>query len=757
MAYNSDHQYEPDQQKAKRSAQHHLTAQQKHERKQRVLTKGAPSIALSIAEAVVIKDGNLFFLARQDGTVPLSQGHGFGLYYHDCRYLNGYELTLNRVHPEPLVATAEWGYRAVFQLTNPDIHVSESTTIHKDMLDVKWERVVDAPKPALYDRIAFQNFAHEPVEFVVSLTFRCEFEDVFAIRGMFPEKFGTLHSPRWDDDDLLFRYDGADGLSRSLTIHCLPRPEQEGTTAHVRFALQPKECRELLVSLIITESNDHSTIKRGRDHHVDFDRVERQLTGHTRDWMNEKTTIRSDSLVLTWVIQRSLLDLRMLTTSLNDQQYLAAGVPWFVALFGRDSLIASLQTLAYDPDLAEQTLRLLATYQGTKVDHWRDEEPGKMLHELRVGEMAHLHEIPQTPYYGTVDATPLFLIVLGSHAQWTGRLDLFRELKPHVERALAWLDKYGDHHGTRYLAYRSSSEKGLVNQGWKDSGDAIVNADGSLARPPIALAEVQGYVYLAKMIIADLFRRTGEEERAQRLLDEAALLRKRFNHDFWMENQRFYALALQADQAPCRVITSNPGQALWSGIVDDEKAQFVVDRLLREDMFNGWGIRTSSSYERRYNPIGYHLGTVWPHDNSLIAAGFRRYGYATEACRILTSVLEAALHFRNCRLPEVFAGFSREEYAVPVHYPVACHPQAWAAGAVPYLLETCLGLHPEAFDARLRITRPILPDFVNHLEISRLRVGGAMIDLRFKRQADGTVQAEVVKTDGNIDIVHEPP
>jgi glycogen debranching enzyme len=405
--------------------------------------------------------------------------------------------------------------------------------------------------------------------------------------------------------------------------------------------------------------------------------------------------------------------------------------------------------------VAAQTLRLLASYQGQDVDAGRDEEPGKIMHELRVGELAHLNEIPQTPYYGTVDATPLFLILLAQHAAWTGDLTLFRDLRRHIERALAWIATYGDQNGDGYLEYQGSAHKGLINQGWKDSGDAIVNADGTLAQPPISLVEVQGYVYLAKTALAGLYAHAGEADRAAQLRREAQELQARFNRDFWLAEKHCYALALQAKHTPVAVISSNPGQALWTGIADPDKAQQTVARLMADDMFSGWGVRTLSTQERRYNPIGYHLGTVWPHDNALIAAGFRHYGCNTEACRIFTAIVEAATHFTHYRLPEVFAGFRKADYGIPVRYPVACHPQAWAAGSIPFLITTALGLVPEALDQRLRIVQPVLPEFLQRLEIHRLRVGHGCADLHFARRADGSVAVTVRRVEGQLEVVTE--
>jgi glycogen debranching enzyme len=439
---------------------------------------------------------------------------------------------------------------------------------------------------------------------------------------------------------------------------------------------------------------------------------------------------------------------------LSGETYFAAGVPWFVTLFGRDSLITAYQMLAYHPLIAEQTLRLLAKYQGTREDDWRDEQPGKILHELRVGELARLNLIPHTPFYGTVDATPLFLLLIAEHARWSGTLDLFHELREPIDRALFWMDHYGDRHGETYLAYVSRTKERMINKGWKDSGNAIVNADGSLARPPIALAEVQGYAYAAKLGIADLFERAGERERAAQLRRDAARLRERFNRDFWMEEKDCYALALQADGRPAAVISSNPGQALWTGITDEDKARRTIRRLMQDDMFSGWGVRTLSSREAAYNPISYHRGTVWPHDNSIIAAGFRRYGADGDALRIFHGLADAAFYFPSHQLPELFCGFGRREYDIPINYPVACHPQAWASGTIPFLLITLLGLTPEAFDKRLRIVRPLLPDFLDGLELRRLRIGQARADLRFRRREKG-VEVEILQIDGELNVIVE--
>jgi glycogen debranching enzyme len=716
------------------------------------LVPSAAALTRSIAHAVVIKDEDIFFLCEPDGSVPLEAGHAFGLYYHDCRILNGYELRLGGRKPDRLVWTADDGSLAVLGLSNADIRTYDGRPLPRHSVEIRWSRRVSSEHIALFDEIELRSLTYQPMEFVVALTFQAAFDDVFAIRGLLPDQRGRLHQPAWENGSLCYIYDGADKLYRSLMIHFSPAPgAKDQNTAYFKIALQPKERRRIHVSLQMSESHDRPT--RQSLPQVGSAPIDYSLRRSNKAW--QEMQIISDSMMLNRILDRSLRDLGILHSHLDRIRYFAAGVPWFVTLFGRDSIIAALQTLAYNPRVAEDTIRLLANHQGKQVNEWREEEPGKILHEIRTGEMARLNKIPHTPYYGTIDATPLFLILVGEHARWTGSLALFREIRGSVEAALDWIARYGDIDGDGYIEYLCKTEDGLSNQGWKDSGDAIVNADGTLAAPPIALVEVQAYVYRAKREIAALFRHAGDDERAERLEREAIELRRRFNRDFWME-AGWYALALEKEKKTVGVLSSNAGHALWMGIADEEKARQTVRSLMAEEMFNGWGVRTLSAGEVYYNPLGYHLGTVWPHDNSIIAAGFKRYRYEAEAMRIFVGLVEAAVHFDGHRLPELFGGFPRDDYGVPVPYPVACQPQAWAAGAIPYLLITLLGLEPEGFEKRLRIVNPVFPDFVNHVEIHQLRVGAARIDLRFERIAEG-IEVKVLRDDGKLDLIIEAP
>ncbi len=729
------------------------------QRKEWVLTQTSSSHVESIADAIVVKDGEPFFLCPPDGQIRIGDGHGFGLYHHDTRFLSGYQLALNGERLGPLAGVAVSSTTAVLELSNPKISLDNGRSIAKERLAVRWTRELDGDRNELHDQIVIHNYSAETAPLTIQLAFAAGFEDIFEIRGMLTRQLGLLHDPGWVGDRLVFRCDGRDRVIRTLTVSFEPLPARRGRS----------NC-ELEVEVPVRgEARVEVRLKIGEELGAGAQPIERRTANGprpsdagaiTRDgttdgawaggpgWM---AAMRSDSLSFDAVLGRSLADLLTLRAQLDGHDYYAAGVPWFSTLFGRDSLIAAYQTLAFEPTIAAETLRLLAGRQGKKVDEWRDEQPGKILHELRIGELARLHQIPHTPYYGSIDATPLFLVVLARHAAWTGSLDLFRELRGSVDRALDWIQQFGDPTGDGYVAYKSITKTGLVNQGWKDSGDGIVTADGGIAHGPIELAEVQGYVYAAKREIATLYERDGEHERAKQLRSEAGELRRRFERDYWSDELGCYLLAREAGGKPCAVVSSNAGQVLWSGIASPEHAHAVADRAMRDDLFSGWGIRTLSADALAYNPNGYHLGTVWPHDNGLIAEGFRRYGLDDPAERILAGLVEAATDFPQQRLPECFAGYARATFGVPVRYPVACHPQAWAAGAVPHMIVSTLGLVPKGFERRLRIDRPTLPAFVEHLELRRLPVAGAHVDLAFER-VKGRTEVSVRRLEGSLDV-----
>ncbi|RUU97364.1 amylo-alpha-1,6-glucosidase [Mesorhizobium sp. M1A.F.Ca.IN.020.06.1.1] len=744
---------QPRSQAARSQQKARQTPDAQQERRHRVLAKGHPAMVDSIAGAITVKNLDLYYILAPDAQIPVKGEHGFGLYFHDCRFLGGYEMTLGGLPPIVLASTAQRGYAALFELANPDLHCDGGRLIPKDELGIRWERILDAEQTCVREVLTIQNFGNEPHGFPLALHFGAGFEDIFNVRGLVPKNLGRCERPAWRDGSLHFVYHGADHVRRTATIGFLPAPDaMHRTAAEFQFDVSPGERRTIAITIELRELSEEPEAEQMSQHPAfALEGFAGTVQADTEKWLEQHTKFDSDSLLLNSIMDRSLRDLAVLRSDLGNREYFAAGVPWYVALFGRDSLIVALEMLAFQPEIAAQTLRLLAGYQGRRTDRWREEQPGKILHELRVGELARAGNVPHARFYCTVDATPLFLLLLGRYAAWTGDVGLFRELREPVEKALGWIAKAGDGHGEGYVKYRTISESGLVNQGWKDSADAIVRTDGSIARPPIALVEVQGYVFAAKHAIADLYERIGERNSARQVRGEAEKLRTRFNRDFWCEDLDTFALALEARGRPVAVVSSNPGHALWSGIADRGKGRRTVRRLMQDDMFNGWGVRTLSSAERRYNPVGYHLGTVWPHDNALLAAGCRRYGEDGAALRTFTAIVEAAMHFRHHRLPEAMAGFQRNDFQVPVHYPVACHPQAWAAGAVPFLVTTCLGLEPDAFANRLRIVRPRLPDFVSRIELRGLRVGEASADLEFMRTADGA-EVNIQKTSGQLSV-----
>jgi glycogen debranching enzyme len=429
-----------------------------------------------------------------------------------------------------------------------------------------------------------------------------------------------------------------------------------------------------------------------------------------------------------------------------------AGIPWFATLFGRDSIFTALSVLPFNPDIAGRTLKMLAGLQGTKVDDARDEQPGKIVHEMRAGEMAATGEIPFGRYYGTIDATPLFLWLVGLYVSVTGDLKLATDLWPNVERALEWIDKWGDRDHDGYVEYVRETPQGLANQGWKDSLDSISHADGELAAPPIALCEVQGYVYAAYTEIGSVATRLGHVELAGRLAQQAAALKSNFIRDFWIEQKQTVALALDGGKKACKVMSSNAAHCLATGIVDGAHGQKLSERLLRDDMFTGWGIRTLSDSERRYNPMSYHNGSVWPHDNAIAALGLARCGDRAGVIRILEGLLDAAVSFRGGSLPELFCGFHREPNLGPVPYPVACHPQAWSAASVFLILQAILGMRIRGFENSVTIETPVLPSWLDWIKVENLKVGQGTVSLNFRRMPSNAAAVEVLARQGTVEV-----
>ena len=711
-----------------------------HRNRERSLTAHHASRAHHPADSVVLAESEMILVCDSSGNVPGShrQGQGLGLFYRDTRFVSRYELTLNGEALVPLSSHEGGGTWTFHVLGNPQLEAGTRGCIAPHTIAVRRDRMVG--DGAVHEIIALTNFGADPVHLSLELAFAADFIDIFALRGMAdPPAPNLLAAEIKDARHVTLRSVARDGLLQLTLWSFSPTPSRlTGERARFDFDLGSGERRELTVAIAprLGDAGAQSAAG-GCDPREILHRRQRE----GREWLDSSAEASGDP-VLERILRRSLLDLKLLRTPFHGgPHYIAAGIPWFATLFGRDSALSALEVCGFRPAIAGETARVLAKCQASRCDSYRDAEPGKIAHEMRQGTLARLGEIPQSPvYYGTVDATPIFVILLGEYLAWSGDLALIRELRGNLDAALDWIEQYGDSDGDGYLDYRGAYGNGLVNQGWKDSGVAITNADGSLATPPIALCEVQGYLYRAWVSGAKLLEFTGEPQRARSLIARAAELRERFERDFWSESLGCYVLALQQGGRPAEVIASNAGQVLWSGIASAEHARAVARRLMCADMFSGWGIRTLSSREQRYNPLSYQLGSVWPHDNALILAGFKRYGCDSEAQQVFAALQEAAGGLRGHRLPELYGGFERgPAEGHPVRYPVACSPQAWAAAAMPYALVSLLGLEPDALEQRLRIVDPRLPRGVDRLALTRLRVGEGLVDLSFVRSSDDHV------------------
>ncbi|REK58432.1 MAG: amylo-alpha-1,6-glucosidase [Thermobacillus sp.] len=678
----------------------------------------------------VIKENDLFFLTDESGDIPPGSTDGCGLYTQDTRFLSRLELSINGVKPILLESSAETNCQAVFRLTNPHMEEEGQVKLWRETVEIMRHRFIQ--DGVLYESIAYTNYGPKTVGFETSITVDADFADMFTVRGIKAGMIGSVTGKSVDADRIAIRYAGADGIARETRIAWNIPADRVSPDGTVTFAveLKPREVRtiELTVTPVIA---DKAPQAKPREEAL------RLLDASYRRWEQGSTSVDSDLEIFNKLYHRGMRDLRMLLTDLGHGPFPVAGLPWYAVPFGRDSLIAALQMLPANPEVALGTLRTMAVYQGSKVDPWRDETPGKIMHEIRYGELANTNQIPFTPYYGSVDSTPLFVVLAIEYYRWTGDLGAIRELMPALERALEWIDQSGDLDGDGFVEYHSVSSGGIANQGWKDSGDSIVHASGDFAETPIALAEVQGYVYLAKTGMAEIFRKLGRNAEAEALERAAADMKRRFEQSFWMADESFYAIALDREKRQVQSVTSNPGHLLMTGLPDENRAELVARRLTAEDMFSGYGIRTMSEKSTGYNPMSYHNGSVWPHDNSLCLIGMSRMGFIEQALKVTRGLMRAAEHFEYARLPELFCGYE-DTLGRPVPYPVACSPQAWAAGTPLIFLQVFLGLDPDVPDGIIRL-RPALPEGMNRLSVRQLRVGSGTLSLTVTRREGNAV------------------
>ncbi len=769
----------------------------------RTIPAPTPTIvpATDLGRVEIAKHGNLYLLTDGQGDI-LQDGRGLGLYDLDTRILSTSVLRLNGQRLTLLRGPYATDDADTIQLTNPeprhnprDKQSHADNLAHRD-LSVTRTRKIDL---GLHERLTIVNYSSTTQSIVVELGVAVDMADIFEVRGYQRPTRGTLAPIELDGDTARFAYDGLDGLRRSTSV-CAENGGRLGPVTNTEawpaaavilswHGTLPARARMTVGWRIDSMAADvslgsgggaESTADDARPRTAGFS--SRGAKGMARGpahgpsgdggGSDQRATvdapsdrpatlerrpmprISSDNKLLDETIARSMTDLSLLRNDgpAQGEHYLAAGIPWFATLFGRDSIIAALETLPLMPGNAAATLEVLARLQATTRDDWTDAEPGKILHELRSGEMARARETPHAAYYGSVDSTPLWLMLLGETHAWTGDDDLVERLWPHALAALEWIDHHGDLDGDGFVEYERRSERGLANQGWKDSADAIRHVDGSLAQGPIALAEVQGYVFAARRWMARLARHRGDAALAERCEQGATAIADAFDAAFWLPDAGFYAMALDGQKRPVASIGSNVGQALWTGIIPARRAMTVADRLIEPDLFSGWGVRTYAAGQPGYNPVGYHTGSIWPHDNAIIAAGLKAVGAEDAANLLAGRLVEAAQWFPDLRLPELFCGFGRDDVGAPVAYPVACSPQAWAAGAPLFLIRTMLGLRPDASAKRLELYRPTLPEFLTRLNITGLTVGDGSVDLLVYRWR-GRTSAELLDRRGDLDIV----
>jgi glycogen debranching enzyme len=693
----------------------------------------------------VLKSGDTFAVFDHSGNItPTGLGEE-GIYHEGTRYLSCLLLGLNDSGPLFLSSTvkADNDLLAV-DLTNPDAFVDGKIAIPRGTLHLFRSKFLW--NGACYERLRIKNYGLDTATAVISFHFEADFADIFEVRGRKREKRGQHLEPVVEDRAVVLGYQGLDGVVRRTRLEFAPDPA-EISRAEARFdvSLSPKSEKTIYLTTSFERGRNrpyvapHGEAERAAEHALQGDQSLKPTVATSNDQFNA------------WV-NRATADLHMMTTRTGDGPYPYAGVPWFSTPFGRDGLLTALECLWLDPTLARGVLAYLAATQADDVIPLQDAEPGKILHETRDGEMAALGEIPFGRYYGSIDATPLFIVVAGAYYERTADLSFIQSIWPNIERALGWMSTYGDRDGDCFIEYMRTSPQGLVQQGWKDSHDSVFHADGSLVRGRIALCEVQGYAYAAKQAAAVLAAALGNADVAARLRDEARELQERFERAFWCEDLSTYALALDGDKRPCRVRSSNPGHCLMAGIADPERARRTAGTLLDGSSFSGWGFRTLADGEVRYNPMSYHNGSVWPHDNALIAYGFARYGLKPEVLQVLQGMFDASTFVDLHRLPELFCGFRRRPGEGPTLYPVACAPQAWAAAAVFILLQACLGLEVKAIQRQLCFNYPLLPEALPDVRIHNLRVGEASVDLQLVRHKNN-VGINVLRREGQLEIL----
>ncbi len=684
---------------------------------------------------VVINEGTSFLIANEFGD---SFGKESGLYYQDTRFLNKFKIFIDGRNPVILGSKNVDHYSAVHYLTN--LHNDQFA---RNSFTIKRSHFVGR---GLHEDIDITNHLNETVEFKLAIELDADFADIFEVKQLKVRKRKVDYEIDQEKSSLIYSYNTESFLRKTVVkfSKCKYKPTLRSHVAIFNVKIEPKKswhtCLDISTSLTKRVQKPLYTC-----HSYGIGKPE--VDSGVEEYLNQAPYLETNVHLFERAFGRAKQDLGALALRVSTKNgsalVTAAGIPWFVTLFGRDSIIAGMQSLILTPIFAKGTLEALASRQGKAVNDFNKEQPGAIVHEVRFGELAVTREVPHALFYATIDATPLFLLLISEYFKWTGDLELVRKLTPNIEAALGWIDNYGDMDGDGYLEYPKESIS------WKDSFDSMVFNNGKIAESPTAVSEPQAYVYAAKMAIAEIYKLLNKEGKALELKKQAADLKKRFNQDFWMEDKGYYALALDKDKKQVDSIASNAGHLLWCGIVPKDRAKLVAEKLVGRDMFSGWGIRTLSQESAAFNPISYHRGSIWPHDNAIIAAGLRKYGFDKEAVKVIESIIKASKHFEQNRLPELFCGYEKNGFSFPVDYPTSSSPQAWASSTIPFFLSTLLGIEPMAHQGKVTL-KPIMLSDMNYLGIHGIKIGNAKINIHLKEQ-NGKIKTDIQTLSGKLD------
>ncbi|MFO1243447.1 MAG: amylo-alpha-1,6-glucosidase [Rickettsiales bacterium] len=694
----------------------------------------------------ILKQGDTFAILDRQGNISSYDGSIQGIYHEDTRYLSSSHLLVNGNNPLLLGSTLrDDNGMLIVDLTTPDIYDGGELKLPKDAVHIVRSRFIW--KGIHYERIKLHNFHLSTQTLTLDFLYDVDFTDIFEVRGEKRTARGIRHPTEMGTQSATFRYEGLDQIQRFTQLRFDPVPHTLlPNRAVYAFELKPGEQRTLFINMRFG-TQDQMTETHFKDNGKQFLSAVRQYWHSSKAAQARGVTVETSNEVFDEVMVRAGADMDMLVTETKHGPYPYAGIPWFSTIFGRDGLLTALQVLWSDPEITRGVLRYLAANQATEVIPAADAEPGKILHEVRYGEMANTGEVPFRRYYGSIDSTPLFILLAGRYIERTGSMEELDHLWPHILAGLEWIDVYGDKDGDGFVEYSRRMLSGLANQGWKDSQDAVFHADGALAQGPIALCEVQGYVYAAKREAARLASLRGDKKLAAKLRHDASRLKQKFIHQFWDEKLGTFVLALDGEKRPCRVRSSNAAHLLFTGIAEPHQADRIFRQVMDRSFFSGFGIRTIATEAARYNPMSYHNGSIWPHDNAMIAMGMARYGHSRSCEKLFKAMFDAACYMEHRRLPELFCGFRRTPGQAPTNYPVACSPQAWACASPFAFLQACLGLTFNTEKETISLQRPVLPEFLDEVCLRNLRVGSTTMDIQLHRR-ERDVSISLLRKDG---------